>query len=76
MMAFWGRLGGSPRYSRRGRLGFAEDKTKFPLVLRARPSSRGFGLFPKSLQVKHTLYYSGNSKYKYKVCTKSLEFQG
>ena len=60
-------FGGFPRYSPRGRLGFAEGKDKSSSVLRAHPSPRGFGWFPKNLKVKRTLHYFGNLKYKYKV---------
>ena len=68
--------GGFPRSSPRGRLGFAKDKAERTSVfmhVRAPACSEGS---QKISKYGILFIILENSKYKYKLCTKSLEFQG
>ena len=73
---FWGRLGGSPRCSPRGRLGFAEGKTKSTSVFVRVRAHEGSNDSQKISKQSILFIILGNLEYKYKLCTKSLEFQG
>ena len=75
-MAFLGTFGGSPSSSPRGRLGFAEGKAKSTSVFVRVRALEGSDDSQKISKQSILFIILGNLEYKYKLYTKSLDFQG